>query len=566
MSNIFNYNFSGLKSYLSNSDFWDFYISGDRSDYGSMTCDPLEDGSCAVVWYDFNNSDIYEDGIDGPIFSLNSWTGATNSGYTLNTVGLTGIDNGLVLYEKDTLPYNPNLLSALTGSTLVIPSGDPRFVMHQVSGTTEQFIYPVEHLNDQSGDYTNFCGGFYQGFYKIDGETYEVLPTRVNQAWSAEFWIKPQEICNSGTTGTTLNDLYPENKGIFFYMGTRAENKFWNTFEGADTGCTSGCTVDTGCTDTLSAWCTVPKETDIVLEGEYGVGIPLNPPIVNIKLVTNPFLIYGRASKNSHCMSCGEPSGLGNETACSYTGQTKFTVTYSQTITNNINPFLIYGRASRNSHCMSCGEPSGYGNETACSFSGFSEDQKTLDYNLDVMDNALGFRIQDDGSIGYRSMTVTGSCSGETYSSGVTINEGYSVSGMVAPDEWNYVVIRFVTNYLDDCDLKTAKPRKGKLMFYVNGKLKYVVNEFDEFIARRLNDNKLKQVAVPFNMSLGGGSQGLIDSQTFDGLDMDDRGLPIEKNFGGSFIGGISQFRFNICDLSYCQIQNNYQDSLNRYE
>ena len=497
MSNIFNYNFSGLKTYISNNGFLDFYLAGDNSDYGSSVCDPLENGSCSVVWYDFNNPSIYEDGINGPIYSLNYWTGATNSGYTLNTIGLTGIDNGLIMYEKDTEPYNPNLLSALTGSTLVIPSGDPRFIMHQVSGTTEQYIYPIEQLNDDSGDYTNFCGGFYQGFYKLDGETYEVLPNRVNQAWSAEFWIKPQYICSSGITGTTLNDIYPDNKGIFFYMGTRAENKFWNTFNGADTGCTSGCTVDSGCTDTLSTWCTVPKETDIILEGEYGVGIPLNPPLINIELVTNPFLIYGRASRYSNCMSCGEPSGLGNETACSYTGQTKFSVTHSQKITNNINPFLIYGRASRYSNCMSCGEPSGLGNETACSFSGFTEDQDTLDYNLDIIDNALAFRIKDDGSIGYRSMVSSGVCSGDTYFSGTSIQEEYSLSGMVISDEWNYVVIRFVTNYLDDCALESAKPRKGKLMFYVNGKLKFVVNDFDEFIARRLNDNKLKQVGVP---------------------------------------------------------------------
>ena len=43
-------------------------------------------------------------------------------------------------------------------------------------------------------------------------------------------------------------------------------------------------------------------------------------------------------------------------------------------------------------------------------------------------------------------------------------------------------------------------------MFYINGKLKYVVDEFDEFIGRRLNEYKDKQICVPFNMSLGGGS------------------------------------------------------------
>lgn len=70
---------------------------------------------------------------------------------------------------------------------------------------------------------------------------------------------------------------------------------------------------------------------------------------------------------------------------------------------------------------------------------------------------------------------------------------------------------------------------------------------------------------MPFNFSLGGGSQGLIESQTFDGLDAADRGLPIEENFGGSFIGKISQFKFNICDLSFQDIQFNYKNDYSRY-
>jgi hypothetical protein len=41
-----------------------------------------------------------------------------------------------------------------------------------------------------------------------------------------------------------------------------------------------------------------------------------------------------------------------------------------------------------------------------------------------------------------------------------------------------------------------------------------------------------------------------------------DRGLPIEK-FAGTFIGGISEFKFNINNLTFCNITDNYnQDSL----
>jgi hypothetical protein len=74
---------------------------------------------------------------------------------------------------------------------------------------------------------------------------------------------------------------------------------------------------------------------------------------------------------------------------------------------------------------------------------------------------------------------------------------------------------------MDDCDIKSTKPRKGKLLFYVNSRLKFVVNDFDEVVAKRLNDNRLRKQVVPFNSI--GGTQGLLETQTFDGADPSDR-------------------------------------------
>ena len=619
MGNIRNFNFNKFDLKLSNSDYWDLFLAPDGSPIPPST--GLMSGSCFVVWYDFNNPSIYPDSATtaSTIFSLVTWTGATNTGYTFNTIGLTGIDNGLVPYIKDPFDSsNQNLVQALTGSSLILASGDTRLIMTLVTGTTGQYVYPTQRIIDPTGtfgDYMQFCGGFYQGYYKIDGSTYEILPTRVNQAWAAEFWINPQDTCSS--SGTTLNDVYSDNKGFFFYMGTRAENKFWNQFAGNDTGCTSACTVTSACTGStsISPFCTVLKESDITLIGDYGFGIPLNPPQVEIELITNQFLIYGQATdaraprltgatdtmilsaitntspgRHAGCnptspygylidngAACNMVStdGLGTYQAWNYDGNGIPVAKQREVITDYRNPFLIYGRGSGfisgNCACYYCTGPNdGLGKDTVCTYSGKTSLQGYIDYNEDIIDNALGFRIKDDGSIGFRLLTVTGTCytasTGERlYTSGVTVHEAYSAPNMVLPSQWQYVVIRFVTNYMDDCDLKYAKPRTGKLMFYVNAKLKFIVDEFPEFVAKRLNEYRAKQVGVPFNFSLGGGSQGLIDSQTFDGLDMDDRGLPIEKNFGGSFIGGISQFKFNICDLDYAGIQYNYLNDAVRY-
>ena len=600
MGNIKNFNFDKLKLQLSNSDYWDFYLGNDETSGG---CDALLSGSCFVVWYDFNNPDTFLSGLTSSINSLVSWTGATNSGYTLNTIGLTGIDNGLITFDKtsgDTT--NQALLSALTNSVLVIQSGDTGLMMNSVTGTTSGLTYQISSSSGiTEGNFIKFLGGFYQGFYKLDGHSYEVLPVRVNQSWSTEFWIKPEDI---ETSGTTLNDLYPDNKGFFFYMGTRAENKFWNQFYGADTGCTSGCTA-TACTsgETVSEWCTIPKETDIMLVGDYGVGIPLSPPQIEIDLITNEFLIYGRGSgdvnfatytgaagslvfnnlegdnheqhhHNCGCNRCKGPNdGLGSKRVCTYNGDGIAVGRTRTVISNETNPFLIYGRASVSGSSCSykgCNGPDdGFGTETAYSFSGFTTPLIELDYNVDIIDNALGFRITDDGRIGYRLLTVTGGCqtiNGErVYDSGIVMEEAYSEPNTVFIDDWSYVVIKFVTDYKPDCDLEVANRRKGKLLFYVNAKLKFVVNDFDEFIAKRLEEYKDKQVGVPFNFSIGGGSQGLIESQTFDGLDQEDRNLPIQENFAGSFIGSIAQFKYNICELKYCNIIQNYLDGFPQF-
>jgi hypothetical protein len=592
MGNIKNFNFAKLDLKLSNSDYWDFYLA---NDYGIPNCEPLTDGDCKVVWYDFNQPLNYGSNTNS-IYSLVTWNGSVNTGYTLNTFGLTGIDNGRVLFEKGIDPTNPELLNALTGSTLVIPANDNRLNLHRVSGTTNQFTYDTEIVKDDLvGDYLRLRGGFYQGFYKLDGESYQVLPTRVNNSWSSEFWLKREDLI---TEDNILNNLNPNNKGFFFYMGTRSENKFWNEWYGTNTGCTSACTADTACAETVSTWCTIPKEKEVAIIGDYGVPIPLNPPLVNIDLITNEFLIYGRAVDTSEPKLTGETGdfiynetqteatgtsktcntsddGLGTKRVCDYDGNGIVVVNTSEITTNHNNPFLIYGRAvkDRTSGCTCsscCGSGDGFGNETVCSFSGMTSPQTELDYNLDIIDNAIGFRIKDDGSIGYRLMTVTSSCvtnsdNTQTYVSGVTIEEKYSEPNMVEMDKWSYVVVKFVTDNKDDCELKSVKPRKGKLNFYVNGYLKFVVNDFDEFIGQRLNEYKSKQIGVPFNISIGGGSQGLIESQTFDGLDPNDRGLPIEQNFAGSFIGSISQFRFNICDLTLCKIRNIYLSELSRY-
>jgi hypothetical protein len=347
-------------------------------------------------------------------------------------------------------------------------------------------------------------------------------------------------------------------------MGTRAENKFWNIFEGNNTGCTLNCTTPSGCAGTVTKFCTELKESQMqIMDPDSGYPIYLDPPQLEIKEIENQFLIYGRAKDaSSRCGHCGEPrdnDAFGKETVCSFTGNSITTAEFVRKKTDFRNQFLIYGRAKdTSSRCGHCGEPRDsdtYGRETVCTYSGDSEIVLELDKNLDVYDNAIGFRITDDGRVGYRELKYY--CSGTTSGSttGITVEEQYSLSGVVKDNQWTRITIRYVSDEAyNDEELKCLPPRKGKLMIYVDCKLKAVFKNIDEFVARRLNDYHAKQVGVPFNISLGGGSQGLIETMTFDGQDSEDLGLLIEKNFAGTFIGQISEFKFNICDMNWCDI------------
>ena len=52
---------------------------------------------------------------------------------------------------------------------------------------------------------------------------------------------------------------------------------------------------------------------------------------------------------------------------------------------------------------------------------------------------------------------------------------------------------------------------------------------------------------------------------TFDGQDLNDLSLKIENNFAGTFIGYVSQFKFYVCDLNWCEITDIYNKNKTRY-
>jgi hypothetical protein len=139
--------------------------------------------------------------------------------------------------------------------------------------------------------------------------------------------------------------------------------------------------------------------------------------------------------------------------------------------------------------------------------------------------------------------------------------------------------------------LRQREDRLGYLKIYINGYLFMIIEDFEEIIPRELDTQKEKQIGVPFNISWGGGTQGLRESLTFNGCDLpygpyiqDPELMPnntlsattlsgslqtdivMEQNFGGTFMGGLSQFRMYSEPLSAPQVQHNFRVSREKFD
>ena len=161
---------------------------------------------------------------DGILYSDNTWSGATNSGVELNNIGLTGVDNGFIAFRKDRVT-NEEFLNLYLKSQFKIESGDTRLFLTPVTGNTQMYSYPMSLIETEDEKYIALKGGFYQGFFKLEGNDYQVLPNEMKNDWGLHFELRPRS--DYETNINTVNHTHPNNEGMFFYLGTRAENKFW---------------------------------------------------------------------------------------------------------------------------------------------------------------------------------------------------------------------------------------------------------------------------------------------------------------------------------------------------
>ena len=493
---------------------------------------------------------------------------------------------------------------------------DRRFKMKQVTGLTHQYSYGIESVSGGTeGYYNNLRGGFYQGFYELYGYPYQVLPERVECGWTVESLLKFDVECVTECIipGTqTLNDKYPNNKGIYFYMGTRAENKFHNYYS-AETGLVTCQQNDYSC-DGVPIPIITTGSTDHcgnkvnVITSTYDDKIDSLSNSFALRLTDDGRVGYRALYYTGSCITtytdkkvvdCGTGESYSIEdcvTGLTYTSGFTVVEKYSNVVCGLTGstfvetcPWLLVSARFKRNFCYEGCDLENNGGVNDLINIPIIDTPGYIDSGLNstsvslVRESPLMPGWQDQGNkvvvtgeyLGpgdvVTGCTTTECCTGCTQTSCTTCGTG---SGCTTNYTKLTEEIKFSKKWSDERFLRT-----GTLTIFVNGRPVFTDPDFEEIIPRRLNTEKQKQVGVPFNISWGGGTQGLIDNQTFSAdtsgntitcppyvQDPNDLGLLIEKNFAGTYIGGISQLRYYIKPLGVDEIFHNFLVNKDRYD
>ena len=655
MANLKVNNYDNLYLRLNGDEYWDFYVNKDS--YGSLKLNGLYD-DCLISYIDLCDTEC-TDGSEW-IYSKSgyTWDKSLSVGYTLYNISYTGVDNGLFTYRKDRIT-NKDFFELFQNNKLEVPENDTRLKLHAVSGNTLQYEYPME-----IGEcYTKLNGGFFQGFFKTECDKYQVLPSNFEDGDNLYFEFTLKKCDFEPQSDKTLNDKYPENKGIFFYIGTRAENKWIYMYDKEDVDGLEECyqlgvedfveggeidkkdhiignfyepnpdfegydpfelgdytnynyyddnlyaddycdwndmydyleiesekkpkIIDENARHSTLTWCCGEiNDDDFILKPWFrGCGCPISyKKVPKPKDPFDPNPLKGCVEfgdeylvDNGELMSVDEAmdyieaeldisdfeyvtdNGFKLSEANQYYFYTdnKF-LFFNRTCTGKTvhnwvegTQFMYYGRRSKfkgNLFILMNRTKTGY---TVHNIDAL-RDQSANEYNPynDLYNNALAFRITDNGEIGYRMLTMDCDKEGRDKTS---IIEGYSFENVIPDCEWAVVTVRMMFTF-----------GKMKLMFYVNGKLVYITKDLPMIDLKALNDLYEKQEGVPYNISLGGGTQGLAETILQNYMLNPTRVYPLEKSFAGTFIGYISSFKIYNCFMEHMIINHNHKYEMNK--
>ena len=550
MQNILNHNRLPFGTILNLSEYWDFSLYLKQC-AGGLYANGLHEG-CLATYIDTDTEEcIIEDGLKS--IDRYRYSECKSNGIELNNIGFTGMDNGLIEFDKYKVTPE-EFVELLSKSTYKIEEGDYSLKVYKVNGNNKIYNYSNMMVDEGGVQCARLNGGFFQGFFMDSdkGCDYKVLPHRLGKTgWSLEFELKREDFVNHQRT---LNSEHPENKGIFFYIGTRAENKwvkYYNSecefdkstivppYDPVDyvetTECPSefdpcnesqyypdkyvrefGCDCDNYFGEEyLEERDNSENKVDVL---ETNDGHSLDEANITEIETENKFVLFDRTCKGVTVKTYEE----GDTAVIQY-----------KTIKNDRNYFTLFNRS-----CDGI---------TVKDYDKYLEENGNK-YNVydDLYKSAFALQIKDDGSVGYKYFVKD--CEAENPNCSYKIESEFTNPNQIKLDEWAKIHVRI-------------NPLNGgkdmRVMIYVNGFLKLVSKILPVFDFRKLNDTPDKQEGVPFNISLGGGTQGLCDVIYNDYTKIPEYTYPLEKEFGGSFIGYFKSFKFYECSLNMTELREN---------
>jgi hypothetical protein len=444
-------------------------------------------------------------------------------------------------------------------------------------GKTKFKLLPVSTLNIGQNnnikydiipqyDYKELNGGFYQGVFKLYNYPVQYFKTRANKGWTINTLITNPSV----VTGSTnyLNFLHPDNSGIIFYIGTRAENKYWSVTGSAINVMKTQYKLPTS-GDTASVFNYNNNYNNTDYENTYYYEVPNDISNNVITGITEP--ISKINDEIDH--------GLIDENNM-YTVDAIFTL--------NNQPYSGYYN-SKNGLYYSGTTYDGTGNGLL----------KKINFYKDVIDNSFGIFLDKHGNIGYKLIYATDPCYTGTCQDPLTITNNSFIDYTTDSDtnkiqeiRTKYFSIKKVTSktpiintgdtmnrfiylttiferdftYDTDCMLKYGKYKNGTLSIFINGKKVFEDKNCNEIIPHELDTDSFYQEGVPFNISFGGGTQGLINSVDILGnYTSPYNKLIIDEFFSGTYFGGVKSIQMLMVPLDVTEIKSNVDKIKNIY-
>ena len=480
-----------LHSVTGYTSYWDRRLNGAITSFISVITGTYQNNG--IVGEYVVNSGNYTASVGGADADLIiNVTGAT---ITDQNISIQDGGNGFIVGE--TITISDALLGGVGATNLVIQVGGVT-----VGGQDTPVTYGMKSNYDRSGFYYDLYGGFFQGFFDLWGYGYRVLPDREEMGWTVESLLKVRSSGSSwnGLSANTLNNLHPNNEGIFFYLGARAENKFWNCYHG-ETGytttlgnplysCTGTC-VFNGLTGS-----TCGGQTGFTYDGTVFGGNVYTSASTEYQILSNNFAL--RLSGGS-----GEGYKLGYR-VLRYTGDTN-SAGYAQPGSSDVfdtDQTLCTGGTFTSGFTIE----EKYTTDTIC-----TGDTENSWFKIDAVWKRNYYYGTDRAKLWRGGLNLITAITCQTAATGTITATTGTTQYLVDEIESEKIYLQ------NPAWIRDINRRLGTLTLYVNSRPVLKVPDFEEIIPRRLNELPEKQLGVPYNISFGGGSQGLYDSLTLSG-------------------------------------------------